>query len=163
MINIELPQKVILGLCISLFAFVLFFLAYSFYQWYADWKLAHVAIAKVERLSVADDKAIFIATLPNMHLFGQSDMTVPITNLRLQVTGIVKRLEEKDNEFSKAYISIADQPSKIYQIGDSLPYGVKVHAITPDAVILENDGRLEKLLLPREKLLFKSREETHAN
>jgi hypothetical protein len=67
----------------------------------------------------------------------------------------VKVEHELNGSISKAYISISGQPGKIYQIGDNLPYGVKVYDITPDTVILENDGHLEKLPLPREKLLFK--------
>jgi hypothetical protein len=53
---------------------------------------------------------------------------------------------------------MSGQPSKIYQVGDSLPYGVKVHEITHDAVILENGGHLEKLPMTREKLKFKPRD-----
>ena len=62
---------------------------------------------------------------------------------------------------SKAYISIDGQPSKIYQVGESLPSGVKVYDITPNEVVLENDGNLEKLPLPREQLKFKPKLEEH--
>ena len=99
-----------------------------------------------------------IASIPDEHLFGKAfskSGDVPITNLQLRVTGIVKVQDEENGSYSKAYISISGQPSKIYQVGDSLPYGVKVYAISHDTVILENGGRLEKLPLPREKLVFK--------
>jgi type II secretory pathway component PulC len=99
-----------------------------------------------------------ITSVPNEHLFGKmvsKTGAMPVTNLQFRVTGIVKVDTEKYEAFSKAYISISGQPSKIYQIGDSLPYGVKVYDITSDAVILENEGHLEKLPLPREHPTFK--------
>jgi hypothetical protein len=106
-----------------------------------------------------------INSLPEKHLFGQAFSRtdgMPISNLQLRVTGIVKVNTETGKEVSKAYISISNQPAKIFEVGDTLPYGVKVYSITPDAVVLENDGHLEKLPLPREKLQFKplSTEET---
>ena len=95
-----------------------------------------------------------ITRLPERHLFGRplSTGTVPVTNLQLQITGIV--LNEKNSKLSKAYISSAGQLSKIYRIGDTLPSGVKLYEITADTVIFENDGRLEKLSLTRLGLHF---------
>jgi len=96
-----------------------------------------------------------------LRLFGNTyskNGDVPISDLELRVTGIVKVENETVGSASKAYISISGQPSKIFQVGDSLPYGVKVHDISFDAVILENGGHLEKLPLPRETLEFKPRE-----
>ena len=111
-------------------------------------------------ISNAHETADNIETIPNNHLFGIAFAkgNVPITNLQLRVTGIVKVNNEQENN-SKAYISMSGQSSKIYQVGDSLLNGVKIYAISNDSVILETDGRLEKLPLPREILQFKERTE----
>lgn len=158
MINIQLTQRVVLGLCAALAVLVCFTFIYSAWQWRADWVLAHQAAA-APTVATVDETANMIAAIPDEHLFGQSfsKSGMPTSNLQLRVTGIVKVDNEQGGTVSKAYISISGQPSKIYQTGDSLPYGVKVYDIAPDAVILENDGHLEKLPLPREQLQFKPR------
>ncbi len=147
-----------IALCMSIVVLVSFTFFYSAWQWRSDWILAHQTTSAVPTIAKTDDTAETIAAIPDDHLFGKllsKTGEVPITNLQLRVTGIVKVDAEQSGLFSKAYISISGQPSKIYQAGDSLPYGVKVYDITPDTVILENDGRLEKLPLPRERLKFK--------
>lgn len=160
--KINLFPQAILGICIVLSALVLSTLSYAIWQWHSDWILAHDEVKPMVNVTQSDNDNEVIASLSTSHLFGQSlsklgDM--PITNLQLSVTGIVKVTTQPSNSISKAYISISGQPSKIYQMGDSLPYGVKVYEITTDAVILENDGHLEKLPLPREHLKFKSKAE----
>jgi type II secretory pathway component PulC len=99
-----------------------------------------------------------IASISGDHIFGKSSNLgqMPVTNLQMKVTGIVK-VSEQSGLTSKVYISVSGQASKIYKVGDNLPYGVKIYEITPDAVVLENDGHLEKLPLPREKIIFKPR------
>lgn len=126
-------------------------------QWYADWKLVQQRVIPTETISHhEDDNQKLIASLPNTHLFGKpiSPGSVPLSSLQFKVSGIVKTEISKD---SKVYISLAGGGSKIFHVGDKLPYGVKVYEITPDAVILENDGHLEKLTLTRDKLQFKTR------
>ena len=71
------------------------------------------------------------------------------------ITGIVKSMDDGKGKASKVYISLAGKPSKIYQLGDTLPYGVRIYQITADTIIFDNDGRLEKLSLTRDKLVFK--------
>ena len=126
--------------------------------WYLDWKLAHQAPASGLKID-SNANARLIASIPKQHLFGVSATgDMPVTNLQLRVTGIVRQANAKNESESKAYISNAGEPSKIYQVGDSLPDGVKIYEITPDTVILENSGQLEKLPLPRQKLIFKQRD-----
>src|SRR3990167_2137995 len=127
------------------------------FTWRHDWALAHDKTAQVATPIVASN-AVKTPSLPELHIFGQSysNSEVPISSLQLVITGIVK----SEGEASKVYLSLAGQPSKIYQEGDSLPYGVKIYAITADTIILENNGHLEKVPLNREKLVFKSRETT---
>lgn len=149
-------QRILLAAFIILVLLFILTLFYAAWQWQADWRIAHQRTA----LSITDVKSNesghLIAALPAAHLFGQSiARAVPISHLQLQVTGIVKVPEEKSGAISKAYISIASQPSKIYQVGDNLPYGVKVYEITTDTVILQKEDHLEKLPLPRAPLQFK--------
>lgn len=159
-INASLKQHIPIGISIIIGIMVLFMTIYSLHQWHVDWIIAHDRSAEHIPVTTKDETADMIAAIPEEHLFGQSFSqggAVPITNLQLSVTGIVKVDTENNGSVSKVYISMAGAPSKIYQAGDSLPYGVKVYEITDDTVILENDGHLEKLPLPRERLQFKPR------
>lgn len=155
----SLKQQTALAACcvLGLFAMITFVLSVS--HWHDDWVLAHQSIAPT-KVAATDEKAQMIGALPKAHLFGMAvdnNGELPISSLQLRVTGIVKIEGEQGAASSKAYISIQGAPSKIYQVGDDLPYGVKVYQVESDAVILENDGHLEKLPLPREELEFKPR------
>lgn len=150
-------QQYFLAANILLALFIAFIIIYSLTEWYSDWQLTqHEKIAIISP-SFKDNTAAMINSLPDKHIFGQSltDGSVPITNLQLRVTGIVAIENSNDHQTSKAYISMGEQASKVYRIGDTLGYGVKIYDITSDAVFLENDGHIEKLPLPRSKLTFK--------
>jgi type II secretory pathway component PulC len=144
----------------SLASLMLLTLIVGLWQWHDDWQLVHQKMPVASSTIQDDAIANMIKTLPKAHLFGENlvDGNMPITSLQLRVTGIVKSTTDNSREVSKAYISMSGQPAKIYQVGDSLPYGVKVYEITDNAVILENDSHLEKLPLPREPLVFKARD-----
>lgn len=157
MIDINLTQRMMMGIFLGIAALFGFTLLYTIWSWYDDWQLAHQSAPKNVVVATTDETTNMITAIPEAHLFGQTDSDMPITSLQLRVTGIVKTNNDENNGSSKAYISISGQPGKIYHTGDELPYGVKVYEITPDSVILENDGKLEKLPLPRERLEFKPR------
>ena len=130
-------------------------LIFCLHQWYLDWRLARQTETS-GYVSTNNSSAEMIASIPEGHLFGQNlSGDAPVTNLQLHVTGIVKTNSTDGSSPSKAYISIDDKPRKIFQPGDVLPYGVKIYDITEDTVILDHDGQLEKLPLPRERLTFK--------
>lgn len=153
MITINLNQHTLLALFASISLLTIATLGYEMWQWRSDWQLAHQSLNhNITSKNTADINQL-IMDIPNQHLFGKAltQGAVPVTNLQMQVTGIVKN----NDDASKVYISISGQPSKIYRTGDTLPYGVKIYKITADTVIFENDGRLEKLSLAREKLEFK--------
>lgn len=152
-------RQAVLGTCLLLALFLLVTVIYAGWRWHSDWLAAHREVSAVSDLSETDTTDKLLAALPSAHLFGQSLQAgdMPISSLQFHVTGIVK-MDGDAAMGSKAYISIGGQPGKIYQVGDSLPYGVHVYEITPDAVILQNDSHLEKLPLAREKLVFKPRD-----
>lgn len=158
LLKTNLHQHSVIALCAALAVLICVTLPYALSQWHRDWLLTFAG--STNRTTIANTTSItdMIAAIPAEHLFGKSITSggnMPISNLQLRVTGIVKVEDEEYGSYSKAYISIAGQPSKIYQVGESLPYGVKVYDISSDAVVLESDGHLEKLPLPREQLLFK--------
>jgi len=159
MINFtQINQRYLLGGVVTLGVITTAVFFYIAATWYADWQLAHQIIKPVVKLDT-DANARLIASIPEQHLFGISATgDMPVTNLELRVTGIARETNEANENVSKAYISIAGAPSKIFQVGDTLPDGVKIYQITTDTVILENAGQLEKLPLPREKLQFKPRD-----
>lgn len=96
-----------------------------------------------------------IAQIPDQHLFGKFGVAdqngLPITSLQLHLVGVIKGNSEND---SRVIISESGQPAKVYGVGDNLPSGITIHAISQDGVILENSGRLEKLPLQRKPLVF---------
>lgn len=144
-------------ICLAAFCLCIFTFLSGWWQWHADWELAHQIIAPPS-LATSSEMVLKIAALPSAHLFGQRyHGNIPISNLQLRVTGIVK-LDGDNAAASKVYISTAGGASKIYQSGDFVTDGVKIYDITADTVMLETDGHLEKLSLPRQKLIFKSRE-----
>src|SRR3990167_37886 len=149
----------LLSLCIALIMLISVTMIYSLLQWQRDWALTHINTSPSTKVSYHHTTIDIVNSLPKQHLFGQTLASgiVPITNLQLRVTGIAAIENNQDHAASKAYISIAEQPSKIYHIGDTLGNGVKVYDIISNAVMLENDGHIEKLPLPREKLKFKMR------
>lgn len=155
----NIKQRVSIAICALLSTITLITFVYALQQWHSDWTLTRKIIAPPSLSSNAENSAI-IMSIPHTHLFGEASTklgNMPITNLQLHVTAIIKINNDPEHSWTKAYISIAGQPSKAYRIGDELPYGVKVYDITSYAVILENDGHLEKLPLPREPLQFKAK------
>lgn len=155
---LQMNQRYLMGGVTALAVLVAASYLYVFSAWYLDWQLAHHTPAPTVKLDI-DANARLIAAIPEQHLFGISATgDMPVTNLQLRVTGIAREIDANNENISKAYISIAGSPSKIFQVGDILPDGVKIYEITSDTVILENAGQLEKLPLPREKLEFKPRD-----
>jgi type II secretory pathway component PulC len=104
---------------------------------------------------VKNDAQQLLLELPKRHLFGQSfaanSAFLPITSLRLHLTGITKMPQD---QFSHVIIAEADKPGKVYRVGDLLLTGIRIHAIEQNEVILERDGQLEKLPLVRTSLIF---------
>jgi general secretion pathway protein C len=159
----ELNQRYLFGGTALLGLLVVCTFMYVAFNWYQDWQLAHKTFANTSKID-SNTNSKLIAAIPSQHLFGLAATgDMPITNLELRVTGIVRQANAQHENTSKAYISIAGAPSKIYQVGDTLPDGVKIYDITTDTVILENSGQLEKLPLPREKLQFKPRSTEETN
>jgi len=146
-----------LGCLVILFVMTILYIVLG---WQADWTLTQQKAASTKTIVNKNANSELIATIADHHLFGKNftkEGVVPFSNLEISVTGIVKVVKENNRTFSKAYISVAGAPSKIYQIGDTLPSGIKIYTITSQEIILNNGGQLEKLRLPRQQLQFKPR------
>ena len=151
-----LSEKTMKGILALLLLLTVTLLLIDVSKWYSDIRFLYNTEKSNQTKNSLDETTLMIESLPEVHLFGQAythDQDVPLSDLQLNITGIVKT----ENAVSKVYISAQGQPSKIYKIGDRLPEGVKVYDITKDAVIFEHNNRLEKLPLARQPLEFKNR------
>lgn len=156
--NINLPQQAVNAIYGGLAILITITFVVCVLQWREDWRITHQPITP--NAQSGDKTLSMIAAIPSHHIFGKSaGGKIPISSLELHVTGIVKVENEDGKEVSKAYISQAGQPAKIYQVGDKVTNGVKIYSINADTIILDNGGELEKLPLPREPLVFKPRED----
>src|SRR5438094_862049 len=92
-INISLnsQQRAALGLSAIFIMLSIITLFYSIWQWRHDWMLTHAALPP-SAAATSNETGNIIASLPDRHLFGQTltKGDVPISNLQLTVTGIVK-------------------------------------------------------------------------
>ena len=105
-----------------------------------------------------------VQAIADSHMFGiadvQDDADIPVvseddnladtrlTNLELKGT-----VASAVAEFSVAIISDGNDDEKVYAIGDAIGSGAKLHAVHADRVVLNENGVLTNLKLPRE---FKS-------
>ncbi|MFT3905697.1 MAG: type II secretion system protein GspC [Steroidobacteraceae bacterium] len=82
------------------------------------------------------------------HLFGsaESDGNAPRTNVQLVLAGV---LAGDDPAKGSAIIGPASTSVKLYATGQALPGGTKLNAVYNDRVLIENNGALEALYLPR--------------
>jgi general secretion pathway protein C len=94
-----------------------------------------------------------LAGLGNGHLFGVApppppvdDANAPPTNMPLVLTGI---LAERDPKDGLAIIGTQAGNAMVYPVGGRVPGNARVHAIYTDRVLLERNGSIEALTLPK--------------
>lgn len=97
--------------------------------------------------------------LVGLHLFGESQASLPVevektlaapkTNLQLTLRGLYS---SDDPTAGLAIIADSANRERPYRIGDSLPGNAVVREIHPQRVLLERNGRLESLELPKQRL-----------
>lgn len=97
-----------------------------------------------------------LSQLGKWHTFGNATAQVvrkpatpqrsPETRLKLTLKGLVFTGNE---QLDMAIISSPGKPDKAYSINDSIPGNAKLHSIEADRILLERNGRLESLSLPR--------------
>ncbi len=98
--------------------------------------------------------AVDIATVTNAHLFGfapgagpAGGRNVPQTSMPLILTGVIAASDPRDG---LAILGPSATTAKVYAVGDSIPGGASLHSVLADRVLLERDGHLESLALPRQ-------------
>jgi len=96
---------------------------------------------------------IDVQTIVNAHLFGIPEQqaadagSAPPTQVALVLAGI---MAVDDPQKGYAIVGESAAAAKVRGVGALLPGGVKLNAVYPDRVILEREGRLETLSLPRQ-------------
>ncbi|MFO7277796.1 MAG: type II secretion system protein GspC [Pseudomonadota bacterium] len=101
-------------------------------------------------------RRVDVAAIVSSHLFGAAQADAPAavdaanapqTSMPLVLTGIIAADEPQ------AGLAIVGQnagSTKVYAVGDNLPGGARLHSVYSDRVLLERNGRLESLTLPRQ-------------
>jgi general secretion pathway protein C len=95
-----------------------------------------------------------IAAITNTHLFGVAPTpaagngaNAPQTSMPLVLTGVIAANDPRDG---LAILGPSVASTKVYAVGDNIPGSARLHAVFADHVLLERDGHLEALALPRQ-------------
>jgi general secretion pathway protein C len=99
-------------------------------------------------------RGIDIASITNGHLFGivaeqaksGSAADATQTSMQLVLTGIIAG---KDPRVGFAIVGENATAAKVHAVGDNVPGGAKLHSVYNDRVLLDRNGHLEYLTLPR--------------
>ncbi len=98
-------------------------------------------------------RLVDLAAITNAHLFGaapalrQDGANAPQTSMPLVLTGIISG---NDPQNGLAILGQNAQTAKVYAVGDNVPGGAKLHSVYNDRVVIDRDGQLESLSLPRQ-------------
>jgi len=94
--------------------------------------------------------ALDLAAITNAHLFGvakQDSATAKQTDIPLVLTGTIAG---SDPQNGLAFVGQTAQTARAYAVGDNIPGGMKLHSVYSDRVIIDRNGQLESLALPRQ-------------
>lgn len=97
--------------------------------------------------------ALDVAAITNAHLFGvapvsrENGANAPQTNMPLVLTGIIAG---NDPQNGLAILGQTAQTAKVFAVGDTVPGGAKLHSVYTDRVVIDRNGELESLVLPRQ-------------
>ncbi len=104
--------------------------------------------------SRAQRTPVDIAAITNTHLFGVAptptgtgNANAPQTSMPLVLTGVIAA---NDPRQGLAILGPSVAATKVYQVGDNISGGARLHAVYPDHVLLDRDGVIEALALPRQ-------------
>ncbi len=96
-----------------------------------------------------------VAAITSAHLFGEAPVeagpqrdaaNAQQTSLPLVLVGIIAADDPKDG---LAILGENAAGAKVYAVGDNVPGGAKLHQVLADKVIIDRNGVLESLMLPR--------------
>jgi general secretion pathway protein C len=104
-------------------------------------------------VSRAQRNAIDVAAITNTHLFGlaptsaRAGANAPQTTMPLVLTGVIAANDPRDG---LAILGPSVAATRVYAVGNNIAGGARLHAVYADHVLLERDGHLEALALPRQ-------------
>lgn len=104
---------------------------------------------------VSVNPTLQLATIVNAHLFGTGAVAsggsdAPATSMPLILAGVIA---DPDPGKGVAIIGENAAAGKLYTVGAAMPGGVHLHAVYADRVLLERNGGLETLMLPRTPMI----------
>jgi general secretion pathway protein C len=147
-----LPQAVCAVLVITI-AWQLVQLTWLLLERSSDGSTAE-AIAPYTPPSNPARKGIDVQTIVNAHLFGvpqtetpQDSTNAPQTQMNLVLSAV---FAADDPAKGLAIIGDSAQSAKVYSVGAAVRPGTKLHAVYADRVILDRNGQLEALALPKQ-------------
>ena len=99
-------------------------------------------------------RGIDVASITNGHLFGTAAQAksstaadATQTSMQLVLTGIIAG---RDPKVGFAIVGENATAAKVHAVGDNVPGGAKLHSVYSDRVLLDRNGHLEYLTLPRQ-------------
>ena len=100
-------------------------------------------------------RGIDVASITNGHLFGDAadsakranSADATQTTMQLVLTGVIAGANPR---VGFAIVGENATAAKVHAVGDAVPGGAKLHSVYADRVLLDRNGHLEYLLLPRE-------------
>jgi len=106
-------------------------------------------------LQASNTQSVDVAAIANAHLFGEQHIeaprqdaaNAPQSSLPLVLVGIIAADDPQDG---LAILGQNAAAAKVYAVGDNVPGGAKLHQVLADRVIIDRNGQLESLLLPRQ-------------
>jgi general secretion pathway protein C len=109
--------------------------------------------SSAQRLRGPRAHTLDVAAITDAHLFGaapqqrQDGANAPQTTIPLVLTGTIAG---NDPQNGLAILGQTAQTAKVYAVGDSVPGGAKLHSVYSDRVVIDRNGQLESLALPRQ-------------
>jgi general secretion pathway protein C len=115
---------------------------------------APIAIAPSATALNAKPKSVDVPRIINSHLFGVAEAEAPqnVENAPPSQTNLVLSavFAAEDPAKGMAIIGESAQNSDVYAVGAAVRPGIQLHQVYPDRVILDRNGQLETLALPKE-------------
>lgn len=145
----SVPQVLSVVLVIAI-AWQLVQLTWLLFAQHSD--LEPVTIAPPSPQAMERPKGIDVQGIVAAKLFGEAQTPVqsvenaPATAANLVLSAV---FAAEDPEKGLAIIGESQQSAKVYQVGQTVPGGTRLHSVYSDRVILDRNGQLETLALPK--------------
>lgn len=107
--------------------------------------------------SPSQQQSVNVQQVIAAHLFGHARTTVvptreaPKTRLQLKLLGV---MASPDERYARALIAVGSEAGEAYRVGEQIANtDAKLHEINRNLVLLDREGRLERLELIRESII----------